>query len=344
MGWTLQQLTNNGIVSAPYLIPVAGNPATNDLFVSVYNNQQHFAYPDLNTNIQDAWYDGAQWHLQSINNGFSVGVLNEYAATYGPPAGGDIFVSVYNNQQHFAYLDLNTNIQDAWYDGAQWNLQQINNPNGPAVLHEYVATNGPGAAGSLFVSVYNDQQHFAYIDFRGNIQDAWYDGARWNLQQINNNGVTKGPMQNGPLSVSAYNNQHHFTYIDDFGNIQDAWWDGAKHHWNLQQINGHSAGEYIIPTPGPSPAVGGPFVSVYNGQHHFAYIDASGTIWDAFYDGAQWNLLPINNKQINNNAATDGTPVNTTYEDGNLFVSVYDRQQHFTYIDMNHNVLDAFQD
>ncbi|HEV2640917.1 MAG TPA: hypothetical protein VGX23_37715 [Actinocrinis sp.] len=37
----------------------------------------------------------------------------------------DLYVSVYNNQQHFTYLDTTGRVQDTWYDG-QWHLQQIN--------------------------------------------------------------------------------------------------------------------------------------------------------------------------------------------------------------------------
>lgn len=35
-------------------------------------------------------------------------------------------------------------------------------------------TPGPPASGALFVSVYNDQQHFTYLDKARNLQDAWY--------------------------------------------------------------------------------------------------------------------------------------------------------------------------
>jgi hypothetical protein len=107
--------------------------------------------------------------------------------TPGPSAAGSTFVCAYNRQQHFAYLDAGGNIQDCWYDGSGgWHLQQINNGTGPAVPGEDVATDGPAAAGDLFVSVYNDQQHFTYRDASGNIQDCWHDGSgEWNLQQIN---------------------------------------------------------------------------------------------------------------------------------------------------------------
>src|SRR5437868_4756378 len=113
------------------------------------------------------------WSSQNINNG---------AVSSGPAAAGDIgykvFVCVYTDQQHFSYLDANGNIQDAWCDCAgNWHLQKINNGG---------MTPGPSAVGGLFVSVYNDQHHFSYLDADGNIQDCWYDcSGNWHLQKIN---------------------------------------------------------------------------------------------------------------------------------------------------------------
>ena len=214
--------------------------------------------------------------------------------TAGPSAAGGLFVCVYNDQQHFAYLDADRNIQDCWYDGSgRWNLQQINNGG---------MTAGPSAAGGLFVCVYNDQQHFAYLDADRNIQDCWYDGSgRWNLQQINNangSGATvpdryvATPQATAPaaagLFVCVYNNQQHFAYLDPGGNIQDCWYDGSG-RWNLQQINNANGSGATVPdryvaTPqATAPAAAGLFVCVYNNQQHFAYLDASGNIWDSWW-------------------------------------------------------------
>ena len=73
--------------------------------------------------------------------------------------------------------------------------------------------------------------------------------------------------------------------------IWDPWWDGDHNVWKIQQIN-RAGGQ----TPSAPPAVGGPFVSVYNNQQHFAYPDSFGTIWDSWWDGdnAIWNLQQIN--------------------------------------------------
>jgi hypothetical protein len=111
-----------------------------------------------------------------------------------------------------------------------WSLQKIKDRG---------VSSGPVVVGDIgyevFVCTYGDQQHFAYRDADGSIQDAWYGADGWDLQKINNEGVTSGPPAAGGLFVCVYNNQQHFSYIDHSGNIQDAWWDGNR--WQLQTIN-----------------------------------------------------------------------------------------------------------
>ncbi len=307
--WNFQKINLGGVTN--------GVAAAGSLFVCTYADQQHFAYLDAVGNIQDAWYDGAKskWNLQKINNG---------GLTAGPAAAGSLFVCVYNNQQHFAYIDHSGNIQDAWWDGAnnRWNLQKINNGG---------VTTGPPAAGHLFVCTFNNQQHFAYLDAAGNIQDAWYDGPnnRWSLQKINNGGLTTGPAALDSLFVCVFGNQQHFAYRDASGNIQDAWYNGANNRWSLQKINNGGL------TAGPS-AAGSLFVSVFNNQQHFAYLDSAGNVQDCWYDGANnhWNL-----QKINNSGVTAGPKASS-----NLFVCVYNNQQHFSYLGTTGVVWDAWYD
>ena len=355
--WNLQQINNaNGAGATVAGEPVAAAQATaagaGGFFVCQYNDQDHFAYLDVNGNIQDCWYDGS-WNLQQINRGVGATVSGEPVMTNGPAVAGDLFVSVYNDQQHFTYRDARGNVQDCWYDGPnnRWNLQQINNANGSGatVAGEPIAAasaTAPAVSG-LFVCQYGNQDHFAYLDANGHIQDCWYDGS-WNLQQINGGSptvagepvMTNGPAAAGDLFVTVYDNQQHFSYLDGMGNIQDCWYDGS---WNLQQINAGTGptvpGEPVAAAQATAPAVGGLFVCQYNGQDHFAYVDANGNIQDCWYDGS-WNL-----QQINGGSPTvAGEPVMTDGPAvaGDLFVTVYDNQQHFTYRDGKGNIQDCW--
>ena len=294
-----------------------GPAATDGPFATVYHNQHHFPYADAAGTIWDPWWDGDndQWKLQQINGA-------DGKTPDGPPAVEAPFVTVYHDQHHFAYRDSAGTVWDSWWNGNSWQLQQINAAGGKT-------PDGPAAVDAPFVSIYHDQHHFAYRDSAGTIWDSWWNGNSWQLQQINAPGgkTPDGPAAaDGPF-VTVYHDQHHFAYLDAAGTIWDSWWNGSS--WQLQQIN--AAGGK---TPDGPAAVDAPFVSVYHNQHHFAYRDSAGTIWDSWWDGNSWRLQQIN-------AAGGKTPEGPASVD-RPFVTVYHNQHHFAYRDSGGTVWDSW--
>jgi len=146
--------------------------------------------------------------------------------------------------------------------------------------------------------------------------------------------LSGGPNAAADAFVSVYHEQQHFGYRDQAGIIWDAWYDGSG-SWNLQQINGGGR------TNGPT-AFAGPFIGVFHDQQHFAYLDRAGVIWDAWYDGSgSWNLqqIPLGGYLALIEHFPDSPPP---------FVSIWndptDTQQHFTYLDRERSISDAFWD
>jgi hypothetical protein len=148
------------------------------LFVSAFGDEQHFTYRDASAQLQDAWLDGNNWHLNQLSDG-AAAVSGEYVIpTAGPmPAPGNPFVSVYDDQQHFTYRDFNGTVQDAWRDANGWHLRQINHTDDTGATAP--------AAGGLFVATHNNEHHFTYLDAHGSIHDVWFDSNNWHRQQIN---------------------------------------------------------------------------------------------------------------------------------------------------------------
>ena len=315
--------------------------AAGRVFVSVFGDQQHFAYRDNKALLWDAWFNGANgtWNVQQLNSMPNAPQLKQ-GQTNGALAAGDPFVSVFGEQLHFVYRDNNGTLLDAWFDGSNnsWNLQQINDGVGSAAQG---LTSGPFAVSDPFVSVFGEQQHFVYRDDHGLIWDAWYNGANgaWTLQNVNSapvgNGKTNGPPAVGDPFVSVFGEQQHFVYRGDNGVIWDAWYNGANGAWNLQNVNSTPGGSGK--TNGP-PAVGDPFVSVFEEQQHFVYFDAFGAIWDAWIEGAgsTWNL-----QQINAGGATAAPLIAPA---SSLFADVFGQQQHFAYCDVSGALWDAWYD
>jgi len=208
-----------------------------------------------------------------------------------------------------------------------WNMQQIN-ANG--------LTNGPQTVGYPYVSVYNNQQHVGYRDSKGNIWDSFYrpDTGNWNLQQINNGGVTNGPAAVAGPFVGVYQDQVHFAYIDAAGNIMDSWYNGNG--WAVQKIN--AGGN----TSGRAALVGGPvsLVSIWtdpsNTQQHFTYLGNDSAIYDAFWNSKSngWELQKINAGGNTSGPAASSSP----------FACVFHTQQHVGYQAGSGDIYDSFYD
>jgi hypothetical protein len=377
-GWPTQKINLGGNTNAPQ--------ALFDPFVSVYwinsGFQQHVAYQGPNGSVWDALFDPNQdsWRAQQINlggmtngpaatRGLSVGVFNQqqhflYLSGAGESPVGD---NVY----------LIGSIQDSWYDSQRWRgAQQINQSSFP---NPNALTNGPGAAaaadlgggvgqGPAFaVSIWQwgagdgSQMHCTYrADSSANhaIFDAFWDSGKnqWFLQQITSPPGTSGGWTNGPEAVGdpfgcVYNQQEHIGYRDFNGNIWDAWYDGPRNRWNLQQINGKQANPQAM-TSGPA-AVGGPFIWTWGAdpnnirQQHFTYRDASGAIWDAYYDGPtnNWHLQQINLRHLKSNFAPPAVTdpfVCVFYTINESEIS--NSQQHIAYQDAFGAIWDVFYD
>src|ERR1700733_3553578 len=343
--WRLQQINGSGSLTGA---PVAMSAPSVGVFSTA--DQQHFAYLAANGAIVDVFYcpqcSGGQWRGQQINLGGS-GVANGPAAVTAP------FVNEFagHEQQHFAYVDANGAIFDAYYcpkcSGDPWKLQQINGPGG--------LTDAPIALTQPFVSTYaaHDQQHFAYLSTNGDLWDVYYcpqcSGDRWRKQQLNlGGGVTDAPAAVSAPFVGVYveADQQHFAYLAANGEIWDVYYCPrcSGNPWKKQQINRGGV------TDGPE-ATSGPFVSEYlagiptggvHNQQHFAYTTKGGDIEDAFYcadcGGGQWKLQEI--------TAGTGSVTNRprAYFSQPPFIDVnagHD-QQHFAYVAASGEIWDAY--
>ena len=116
-----------------------------------------------------------------------------------------------------------------------WTLQQLN------VIGQ---TNGPASATNPSVVDYAGQMHVCYRDLSGHIQDVWYSGSRWSVQQLSPAAAAAAA---GDPAALTYGSQIHVCYVDSSRSLQDAWYDGA--HWNLQQLAGGGAGAKTSGSP-----------------------------------------------------------------------------------------------
>ncbi len=287
--WNLQKINQNGNVTTNGPLAMTGVN-----WVAVWNDgtgaQGHFTYVGIDGAIYDAFSDNdlseghKAWNLQKISGGPN-------ALTNGPAPTSSPFESNFLSgptQQHIVYQGTRGDIYDCWYDGnGHWNAQKINNGNTtPNQGRTNLPPAAPGTRPYVWINQDGTEQHFTYLGTSGAIFDAYYDSKDngWLGRQVTLGAGAVGgliPLTKGPVSVSAPfecnygDSQQHIVYRDASGTIQDAWRDDSG-NWQQQHIN--QGGE----TRGPA-AASDVFVWVTGNQQHFAYLDAKGVIWDAYY-------------------------------------------------------------
>lgn len=103
--WNYQTLADRG--------SAAGDPVAVD-YAKFF--QMHVCYRDPQGCIRDVFYDGnaKKWTAQQLTGPGSL--------TKGPVAASDAdpVTIAYNSEMHVLYRDINSNLRDAWCDGATW--------------------------------------------------------------------------------------------------------------------------------------------------------------------------------------------------------------------------------
>jgi hypothetical protein len=145
----------------------------------------------------------------------------------------------------------------------------------------------------------------------------------WNLQEINAGRLTTGPKMSIPMSnlcVSVFNGQQHVAYFDSAGALWDSWYDPAPGSWKLQKINNGGCTTAPLGLASSTPSVW-----VVWDQQHFTYRDASGNIWDPFYDGpsGSWRLQQINAGGCTKGPPATSDPFGCTYLNGQQHVGYF---------------------
>ena len=182
----------------------------------------------------------------------------------GLAAGSDPSFSPDSKFQFYAIrTDILGNLQyNVWNNG--WSkVQWLTGPEG--------ITGGPPAAGNPGVV---GGPYALYRDADGNIHNVYFNGQKWNWEQVTGGAGLKAPPAAGDPVASEFNGALDVCYRDTDGNIQNL---GYRAKWTVRPITGN-----------PPPAVGDPNLTVYNSWLRVFYRDKDGKIVHLMYDSTKW--------------------------------------------------------
>ncbi len=328
-GWQHNNLTAIAAGSPP---PAAPGSAI-DGYSTEYNSQQHVNYLDAAGNVHELFFDGSGWQH---NN------LTAIAAGSPPPAAPgsaiDGYSTEYNSQQHVNYLDAAGNVHELYFDGNRWQHNDLS-----AISF---GTPPPAAAGSPLVGYpteFNSQQHVNFLDGVGNVHELYFDGSRWQhnnltglayLLSAKTTGVTGVRGQTLDGYATEFNSQQHVSFLDPGGHVRELYYDDDG-HWHEEDLTLLADAATEVAAPGS--ALDG-YSTEYNSQQHVNYLDAAGNVHELFYDGRDWlhNNLTVVSKSANDPAAP-GSAL-----DG--YSTEYNSRQHVNYLDAAGNVHELAND
>jgi hypothetical protein len=159
---------------------------------------QAVAFVDQSKHVDQMFYQGNQWLTNDLTAMLNapVSASSSSLATYVLP----------NGVQAIAYVDQNENVDQFFFQGNQWNFNDL-------TLFNNTPTVVPGSSLATYV-LPDGVQAIAFIDNNGHVDQLFFQGGTWNfndLSAIVNAPVaaTSSPLRPlNPLQEFIYLNQH----------------------------------------------------------------------------------------------------------------------------------------
>ena len=322
-GWKHNNLTAITAGSPPQA--VAGSPLAG--YATEYNSQEHVNFLDADGNVHELYFDGHSW---KHNNLTAITAGSPPPAAPGSRLAG--YATEYNSQEHVNFLDPDGNVHELYFDGHSWkhnNLSAIS-----------FGTPPPAVAGSPLVGYateFNSQQHVNFLDGVGNVHELYFDGSRWQHNNLTAlayllSAKTTSPIRTSGQALDGYatefNSQQHVSFLDRGGHVRELYYDDDG-HWHEEDLTLLADAATELAAPGS--ALTG-YSTEYNSQQHVNYLDAAGNVHELFYDGRDWlhNNLTVVSKSATDPAAPGSALAGYSTE--------YNSQQHVNYLGTDGNV------
>ena len=207
------------------------------------------------------WYDGVEWHLETVDDSGGVGVFVSLALdSAGRP--------------HIGYMGPDGGPRYAYHDGSTWRIQTVG-AAGDLVCYTSLAVDDAG------------QPHLAYYEWiSGELRYAHQDGPGWQIQAVDQVGRVSDLSLQISLAVDGDGHPHIAYYDRVSADLKYADFDGSA--WQIQVLDSTGdVGHYA------SLALDG------NGQPHISYCfsqygdGACSTLKYATHGPGGWQLETI---------------------------------------------------
>lgn len=192
--------------------------------------------------LRHAWWDGARWHLETIDGvgGVAIGATTN-STGWGESA------TVFATGPHVFYRDsIRQALRHAWWNGARWQAEELDG----WCPCTFGRTNHLVAEG-ISAIVFGSGPHVFYRDDTDEaLRHGFYDGTRWRFETLDGLGATSPwPGQDSTatidptMSAVLYGGLPHVFYQDrrpPNSVLRHGFWTGSG--WRFESLDGADAG------------------------------------------------------------------------------------------------------
>lgn len=174
---------------------------------------QHVFYFDSRNVVNQLFFDGTKWINQSLSNASGVPIARS-------PSELTSFVDA-TGGQHVFYFDTKNVVSQLFFDGTKWIIQNLSNASGVPIA-------GPASRLTSFADAAGGQ-HVFYIDPRNTVNQLFFDGTKWIVQNLSSDsGVPITGTASGLTGFSDATGGQHVFYFDPNNGVNQLFFNGTK--------------------------------------------------------------------------------------------------------------------
>ena len=169
-------------------------------------------YSHVNGELNYAYWDGVNWHIETVD---SVGDVGKYSSLALGPGG----------RRHISYLDIgNLSLKYAYWNGSAWTIQTVDHAGNTGYHYTSLALDQGG---------YPSISYSFWEDFYYELRYAKRSGSSWLIETVESSTAELPSYSSLALDLDGY---PHISYYDSSeDNLRYAHWDGLV--WQIETVD-----------------------------------------------------------------------------------------------------------
>ncbi len=236
----------------------------------------------------------------------------------------DAYSTEFNSQEHVNFIRADGHVCEMVYKGG-WSLNDLTQLSGAPAAVVDAALDG-------YATNFNQQQHVNFIGSDNHVHELFYDGSRWQHNDLTAAGTAADANPITALTgyATEFNQQQHVIFTGPDNHIFELVYNGG---WSQNDLTLRARAS-DFPAASGSPLDG--YTTNFNQQQHVNYVGTDNHVHELYYDG-EWKHNDLTQQAT---GAPDVMPGSQL--DG--YSTEFNQQQHVNFIGTDGNIHELYYD